>query len=226
MALPLETKAHANPGRLGLFENGDGPLGGDERLVVAGDDQPGPFAPGDVHELRRRNRADRGDRRRDRAGPARSPSFGNRSNADRSPSCRMSTRRCWDRRERTASSRPDRTASRRRSRTGLRSWPSLKRTLQMPRLPTPIRQRWPHATQRMRSPSGYAKEPTVVCRSSTSARLGLAVCDTMLALYSGEPSSVRSRFAGHDCRRFYRLLTELGSPKICIAAKDFPPVGQ
>src|SRR5439155_1428662 len=39
-------------GGVGLAEDIDGPLGGDQRLVVAGDDQPGAFALGDADQLR------------------------------------------------------------------------------------------------------------------------------------------------------------------------------
>ena len=39
MALPLETKAQASPAALACSKDRDGPFGGDERLVVAGDDQ-------------------------------------------------------------------------------------------------------------------------------------------------------------------------------------------
>ena len=49
------------PGRFRLAEDGDGPLGGDERLVVAGDDQPGAFAPGQRRPAGRRHGPNRGD---------------------------------------------------------------------------------------------------------------------------------------------------------------------
>src|SRR5262249_34410117 len=50
------------PGGAGLAENGDGPFGGDQRLVVAGDDQAGPFAPGGRDELAGTDGPDRSDR--------------------------------------------------------------------------------------------------------------------------------------------------------------------
>ena len=47
----------------------------------------------------------------------------------------------------------------------------------MPRRPSPIKHRCPHATQRTRSPSDFQSEPIVVWRSSSSASDSLAVRD-------------------------------------------------
>jgi len=57
VAVGDEGALQAGGGR--LAEDGDGPLGGDERFVVAGDDQAGPLALGGLDELRGRDDADR-----------------------------------------------------------------------------------------------------------------------------------------------------------------------
>ena len=66
-------KGTIKPGRACLLEDGDGPFGGDERFVVAGHDEPGPFALGDVDELPRRDLAHRHRRGRVAQGLAGDP---------------------------------------------------------------------------------------------------------------------------------------------------------
>ena len=102
----------------GLPEDRDAPLGGDERLVVSGDDDARAEAD------RRRRRAPAASRRpasrcrrSDRAAPARSPSSGSTSNAGRSRACRRCRPARPGGRGRRASSRSDRTGRRRRSPT-------------------------------------------------------------------------------------------------------------
>src|SRR5438309_1880743 len=59
----------------------------------------------------------------------------------------------------------------------------------MPRLPAPIRQRCPHATQRMRSASRCQSSPGAVWLSITSASVGLTIGSFMNAAWIGPNAS-------------------------------------
>ena len=115
--LPLETKPVTRPCCARLLEDRDRPLGGDQRLVVGGDDDARALPQ---RVLRRATPAScraAARPRADRAAPATSPSSGSSCSADRSRACRSCRRARRDRRGRTASSRSGRTARRRRSPT-------------------------------------------------------------------------------------------------------------
>src|SRR2546423_10647286 len=82
----------------------------------------------------------------------------------------------------------------------------------MPRRPSPIKHRCPHATQRTRSPSDFQSEPIVVWRSNSSARDSLAVrgfgvpgAGEMFALSLREPLAGTAAFMILSVRQWIKF---------------------